>query len=72
MRRPTKGGPITTLTLYVWSTADAYVGEWAARDVERHVEGPYRFEILAGLSHWITEEAPDQLSALLLEHLGRY
>jgi pimeloyl-ACP methyl ester carboxylesterase len=46
MRRPGKRGPITTPTLYVWSTGDAFIGEVAARGVERHVDGPYRFEIL--------------------------
>ncbi|HUR17817.1 MAG TPA: hypothetical protein VMZ51_02635 [Acidimicrobiales bacterium] len=29
----------------------------------------YRFEVLAGVSHWIPEAAPDQLSHLLLDHL---
>ncbi len=69
MRRPTKRGPITTPTLYVWSTGDAFIGETAARGVERHVAGPYRFEVLVGVSHWISEESPDRLSPLLLEHL---
>ena len=31
--------------------------------------GPYRFEVLHGVSHWVPEQAPDRLSALLLEHL---
>jgi pimeloyl-ACP methyl ester carboxylesterase len=51
---------------------DAYIGETAARDVERHVEGLYRFEIIAGASHWISEEAPERLSALVLEHLDAW
>jgi len=70
MRPPAKRGPITTPTLYVWSTGDAFIGETAARAVERHVAGPYRFEVLEGVSHWISEEAPERLSALLIEHLG--
>jgi pimeloyl-ACP methyl ester carboxylesterase len=72
MRPPAKRGPITTPTLYVWSTADAFIGETAARGVERHVAGPYRFEVLDGISHWITEEAPERLSALMLEHLAAW
>jgi pimeloyl-ACP methyl ester carboxylesterase len=72
MRPPVKRGPITTPTLYVWSTGDAFIGESAARGVERHVAGPYRFEVLAGVSHWISEEAPERFSALLLEHLAAY
>ena len=72
MRRPAQAGPITTPTLYVWSTGDAFIGEAAARGVARYVEGPYRFEVLDGVSHWISEEAPEQLSALLLDHLAAY
>ena len=72
MRRPRHSGPITTPTLYVWSTADAFIGEVAARAVAQHVAGPYRFEVLDGVSHWISEQAPDRLSALLLEHLAAW
>jgi pimeloyl-ACP methyl ester carboxylesterase len=72
MRPPTKRGPITTPTLYVWSTGDAFIGEAAARGVECHVEGPYRFEVLDGVSHWISEEAPERLSTLILEHLAAW
>jgi pimeloyl-ACP methyl ester carboxylesterase len=72
MRRPTNSGPITTPTLYVWSTGDAFIGETAARGVAEHVDGPYRFEVLEGVSHWISEQAPERLSALLLDHLGAY
>ena len=28
-----------------------------------------RFEVLHGVSHWVPEQAPDRLAALLLEHL---
>jgi hypothetical protein len=45
---------------------DAFIGETAARDVERIV-GPHRFEVLAGVSHEISEQAPELLSALLLD-----
>jgi pimeloyl-ACP methyl ester carboxylesterase len=62
-------GPITTPTLYVWSTNDPALGREAAEATAEHVAGPYRFEVLDGVSHWIAEEAPEQLNALLLEHL---
>jgi pimeloyl-ACP methyl ester carboxylesterase len=63
-------GPITTPTMYVWSTDDPALGRDAAEATAAHVEGPYRFEVLEGVSHWIAEEAPDALNTLLLEHLG--
>jgi pimeloyl-ACP methyl ester carboxylesterase len=72
MRRPARSWAITTPTLYVWSTGDAFIGEAAARGVAQYVEGPYRFEVLDGVSHWISEEAPERLSGLLLDHLGGY
>ncbi len=72
MRPPAVRGPVTPPTLYVWSTGDAYVGETAARGAERYATGPYRFEVLDGISHWISEQAPEQLSALLLDHLATW
>jgi len=62
-------GPITTPTMYVWSTADMALGQEAAEATGQYIEGPYRFEILEGISHWIPEHAPDALNKLLLEHL---
>lgn len=63
-------GPITMPTLYVWSTEDVALGRKAAEDTVNWVEGPYRFETLVGVSHWIPEMAPRELNGLLLEHLG--
>jgi pimeloyl-ACP methyl ester carboxylesterase len=60
---------ITTPTLFVWSTNDIALGREGAEATAQYVSGPYRFEVLEGVSHWIPEEAPDQLSKLLLEHL---
>ena len=63
-------GPITTPTMYVWSTFDPALGREAAEATAAQVEGAYRFEVLEGVSHWIPEEAPDALNTLLLESLG--
>ena len=63
-------GPITVPTMYVWSTDDVALGREAAEGTAAHVEGPYRFEVIEGVSHWLPEEAPDALNALLLEHLA--
>ena len=63
-------GPITTSTMYVWSTSDPALGREAADATAAFVEGPYRFEVLEGVSHWIAEETPDALNALLIDHLG--
>ncbi|MGH3629664.1 MAG: alpha/beta fold hydrolase [Sciscionella sp.] len=57
-------------TLYIFSTADDALGPAAAHATAAHVSGPYRFEVLDGVSHWVPEEAADIVSSLLLEHLG--
>ena len=69
------GGPravVEVPTLYVWGDADVALGRTAAEGSAAHVEGPYRFEALPGVGHWIPEEAPDQLNRLLLEHLAAH
>lgn len=62
-------GIIDVPTLYIWSTKDSAFGSVAAQETGRWVNGPYRFETLRGVSHWVPEEAPETLSRLLLEHL---
>jgi hypothetical protein len=48
----------------------AAFGETAALGTVDHVNAPYRFEKLEGRSHWLLEEVPDEVSALVLEHLA--
>lgn len=63
-------GPIMVPTLYVWGDKDLAVGETAAMETAKYVKGPYRFERLKDTSHWLQQEAPDRIVALLLAHLG--
>lgn len=62
-------GPVAVPTLHVWSDRDPALGPVAAHATGEHVTGPYRFEVLHGVSHWVPEQAPDRLAGLLLEHL---
>ncbi|MDA3626993.1 alpha/beta hydrolase [Saccharopolyspora sp. WRP15-2] len=62
-------GPVEVPTLYVWSTEDVAFGSTAAMATAAHVTGPYRFEMLEEVSHWVPEEAPDSFTRLLLQHL---
>ena len=64
-------GPITVPTMYVWSTEDPALGREAAEATGRYVNGPYRIEVLDGVGHWVAEQAPDRLNALLLDHLAQ-
>ena len=63
--------PVRVPTLFVWSDGDVAITRMAAERCARHVEAPFRFEILRGVSHWIPEEAPESVAALLLPHLRR-
>lgn len=63
-------GAITVPTMFVWSTADVALGREAAEGTADFVTGPYRFEVLDGVSHWIPEMAPKRLNRLLVEHLA--
>jgi pimeloyl-ACP methyl ester carboxylesterase len=63
---------ITVPTLYVWSDEDIALGRAAAEATRAWVSGPYRFEVLSGVSHWIPETAPAELNRLLLEHLAAH
>jgi pimeloyl-ACP methyl ester carboxylesterase len=63
-------GPVTVPTMFIWSTNDAAVARSGAEATGDHVEGPYRFEVLEGVSHWIPDEVPDDVNRLLLEHLA--
>lgn len=62
--------PVVVPTRYVWSTGDVALGRVAAEATAEWVAGRYRFDVLEGVSHWVPEEAPDELNRLLLEHLA--
>ena len=48
-------------TLYVWGDRDATVGPSAARFTADFVTGPFRFEVLPGVGHFVTDEAPTSI-----------
>ncbi|HEV7887981.1 MAG TPA: alpha/beta hydrolase, partial [Acidimicrobiales bacterium] len=62
-------GPVTAPTLYVWSDGDHALGRAAAEACGQYVEGPYRFEVVEGVDHWVPEKAAETLNRLLLFHL---
>ena len=57
-------------TLYAWSDGDLALGRAAALGTRDWVTGPYRFEQLTGVSHWIPEEAAETVARLLTAHLA--
>ncbi len=63
------GRSTTVPTTYVWSEGDTALGRTAAEATERYVKADYRFEVLPRLSHWIPDEAPDELARIVLERV---
>ena len=63
-------GRIEVPTTYVWSDGDVALGGTAARASGSQVRAPYRFEVMPGVSHWIPETAPDDLTRLILEQVS--
>ncbi|HEX3394790.1 MAG TPA: alpha/beta fold hydrolase [Acidimicrobiales bacterium] len=70
--RPTTLGDVRVPAMYVYGTKDFALGRRAADLVSRYVHGPYRYEVLEGVSHWIPEEEPDTTARLLLEHFAAH
>jgi pimeloyl-ACP methyl ester carboxylesterase len=63
---------VTVPTLYVYATEDAFLSRKAADLTAREVTGPYRYEVLDGVSHWIPEEVPEVVASLVIEHVRTY
>lgn len=64
--------PIRMPTMFIWSTDDVALGREGAELTANFVEGPYRFEIIEGVSHWVPEEAAARVNELLREHFAGF
>lgn len=62
---------VTVPTLHVWSDGDQALGRAATDATQDWVTGPYRLEVLEGVSHWVPEEAADRVGPLLRGQLRR-
>jgi pimeloyl-ACP methyl ester carboxylesterase len=60
-------GAVRVPTTHVWSTGDVALGRSGAELPARWVAAPYRLEVLEGVSHWVPEQAPDALAAIIAE-----
>src|SRR3712207_3178845 len=62
--------PVGVPTTYVWSDGDAAIGRTAAEACANYVTGEYRFVELPGITHWIPEQAPEQLARAILDRIA--
>jgi pimeloyl-ACP methyl ester carboxylesterase len=56
-------------TMGVWSSGDFALAEAGMTGSRQYVDGPFRYERIEGAGHWMQLEAPDQVSALLVDFL---
>jgi pimeloyl-ACP methyl ester carboxylesterase len=70
MSSDTRVDPIEVPTTYVWSDGDAAIGRTAAEACANYVTGDYRFVELPGITHWIPEQAPEQLARAILDRIA--
>jgi len=64
--------PTKVPTLYIWGDADDTVGRLAAEGTGEFIAAPYQFEALPDVGHFVADQAPDDVTKLLLEHLHRH
>lgn len=62
-------GAVHVPTLYVWGSADATVGRFAAELTAEYMRGPYRFVAMEGAGHFLVDQFPDAISGLILENV---
>jgi pimeloyl-ACP methyl ester carboxylesterase len=52
------------------SWRDVALGRRAADLTADYVTGPYRYEVLDGVSRWMPEEVPELVAKLVLDFIG--
>jgi pimeloyl-ACP methyl ester carboxylesterase len=70
MSSDTRVDPVGVPTTYVWSDGDVAIGRTAAEACGNYVRGDYRFVELPGVTHWIPEQAPEQLARAILDRIA--
>ena len=68
LRRDPRHVPLPVMG--VWSSGDVALCEAQMTASRRFVDGPWRYERIDGVSHWIPLQAPERLAALLLDFLS--
>jgi pimeloyl-ACP methyl ester carboxylesterase len=62
--------PVACPTMGVWSSDDFALTEAQMTGSGRLVSGPWRYERLDGVDHWVPVHAPERLNELLVDFLG--
>jgi pimeloyl-ACP methyl ester carboxylesterase len=62
--------PVQAPTMGVWSSEDPFLTEAQMTGSGDHVTGPWRYERLEGVGHWMQLEAPAEVNGLLIDFLA--
>ncbi len=71
LRPPPDLPPITVPTSIIWGTGDTYLGEPLLDRSVGKVAGEVHVDRLPGVSHWVQQEAPDEVNRLMIAALRR-
>jgi pimeloyl-ACP methyl ester carboxylesterase len=63
-------GRVRVPTLQIWSDGDVAICRDTAELSRDYMDGPYRFEVIAGAAHWVPELASARVNELLRAHLS--
>lgn len=69
LREPPEPTEITVPTMIIWGEADTNMSIELLERSAATVTGPLRVERLPGVSHWVQQEAPERVGALLVDFL---
>ncbi|MFE9748470.1 alpha/beta fold hydrolase [Saccharothrix saharensis] len=64
--------PVSVPTRYLWGEDDEVISPDTAQDTGRWTTGPYWFEVMPGVGHFVPEEAAEQTTLHLLDHLDAH
>lgn len=68
--KPRNFPPIKAPTLLIWGEDDPFLGKQLIENTEEFINAPFRLEYIQNCSHWVQQEAPDEVNRLILDFLG--
>jgi pimeloyl-ACP methyl ester carboxylesterase len=71
LKPPPELPPVEVTTTIIWAGGDAYMSPILLEKSIERVSGPLHVERLPDVSHWVQQEVPAHVNALLIEALGR-
>lgn len=64
------GRTVSVPTTYVWSDGDTALVRRGADLTPQFVTGPYELEVMSGATHWIPDQNPSELAAIVVRRVA--